>query len=111
MAVARAAPDAGTLARVPLIEHHTERRVKRPQAMAGQVVAQLLDARLVADCRIWKRRAAPRLRRIFTLGAVRVIKPLCLDVVGLQIVVGNGPGGRNAAVMPNLAEILLAQPE
>src|SRR6266540_2354156 len=111
MAVAGAATDAGTLARVLLIEHHAERRVKRPQTMPGKVVAQLLDARLMADGRIWKRRTAPRLGRIFTLRTVDEIKPFGLDVIRLQFIVGDWPRGRDAAVMTNLSKILFAQTE
>ena len=43
--------------------------------------------------------------------AVHVVELLGLGVVWLEIVVAERPGGRDPAVMPDLAEILPAQPE
>ena len=51
-AVAGVAADAAALVGVLFIEHDTERRVKRPQAETGEIVTELLHARLVADRRM-----------------------------------------------------------
>ena len=111
MAVASAATNARALLRILLIQHHAERRVKRPQSVRGKVVAQLLNARLVADGGIRKRAAPARLGRIFAHLAVHMIDALRLGVVRLEFVVGNRPRRRDAAVMFDFAEIFLAQPE
>ena len=55
--------------------------------------------------------ARPRFGRIFAALAVHVIHVLGLRVVRLQIVVGDRPGRRDSAMMPDLAEVLLAQTE
>ena len=43
--------------------------------------------------------------------AVHVVQPLGLGVVRLELVVGDRPGRRDAAVMAQLAEVLAPQPE
>jgi len=54
------------------------------QAGALEVVAQALDARLVADRRV-RELAARRLRRVGAALPVDVVEPLCLVVVGREV--------------------------
>src|SRR6266850_6089386 len=70
---------------------------------------QLLNARLVGHRRKGIRRAIGRLGGIFTAGAAHLVHLLGLGVVGLHVLVVDGPGRRNAIVMLELAEVLLAQ--
>src|SRR5262249_57941949 len=61
-----------------------------------------------------RRRVGPaggRVGRIRPMLAMDVIEPLGLAVIGLEIVVADRPGGRDPAMVPDLAEILLAQAE
>jgi len=79
-------------------------------AGGGEVVGELLDARLVGDGREWIRLACRRLGRVLAPGAVHVVELFGLRVVGLELVVGDRPGGRDAVVVAKLAEVLLAKP-
>jgi hypothetical protein len=110
-AVAALAADAGALVRGLLVKHDAQRRVEGVQAEAGEFVGQVLDAQLVADRRVQVRGAGGRLGRVFAAGAVDVIQPLRLGVVGLEVVVADGPGRGQAAVVADLAEVLLAEAE
>src|SRR6266704_3053369 len=111
MAVARPAADAGARAWILLVQHDPEGHVKRPQSLAGEVVGEVLDARLVADGRVWVWRARGRIGRIDPALAVDVIELLGPRVVGLEVVVGDGPGRRHAPPVLDLPEILATQPE
>src|SRR5262249_61106797 len=53
--------------------------------------------------------ACRRFSRIHPVLAVDVIEPLGLAVIGLEIGILDRPGGRDPAMVPDLAEILLAQ--
>src|SRR5262249_60239546 len=55
------------------------------------------------------RRARPRLGRIDTTLAVDQIEVLSLRVVRLELVVADWPCRRDAAVVANLAEVLMAK--
>src|SRR6516162_6230991 len=55
--------------------------------------------------------ARRRFGRIHAVLAVDVIELLGLAVIGLEIGIANRPGGRDPAMVPDLAEILLAQAE
>ena len=110
-AVAGLAADAAALLRIRFVEHDPERHVERAQPVRRQVVVQLLDARLVLHGREPVRRARPRLGRIDAALAVDLIEVLGLRVVRLELVVADRPRRRDAAVVANLAEVLLAQPE
>src|SRR5690348_16496942 len=83
--------------------------MKRFQPGAFEIVVQMLDALFVTYRRILVRRAGPRLRRILAAIAVHLIKVFGLGVIRLQLVVANGPRGRDAAVMTDLAEVFLPQ--
>ena len=78
------------------------------QSRAFEIVVQMLNALFVAYSRIFVRRAGPWFRRVFTTIAVYLVKMLGLRVIRLQLVVADGPCGRDATVMPNLTEVLLA---
>jgi hypothetical protein len=71
----------------------------------------MLNALFVTDGWIFVRRAGPGLRRIFTTVAVHVVEMFGFRVIRFQLVVADGPGGRETAVMANLAEIFLTQAE
>src|SRR6266545_2981218 len=110
-AVAGVAADAAALVGILFIEHDAERRVKRPQAETGEIVIELLHARLVADRRMRIRCAGWRFSGILTSLAVDLIKLLGPGVIRLQIFVREGPRRRDSAVVANLPEILSAEPE
>src|SRR5439155_21752995 len=110
-AVACVATNAGTLPWVLLVQHDAQRRMKRSQTRTGEIVGQVLDARLVTDRRprIWF--SSGWFSRIVPAVSVDLVKLLGLTVIRFQVVVGDWPGGRNTAVMPNLAKILLPKAE
>src|SRR5262245_40963151 len=87
VAVAGTAANAGTLPPILFVKHHTEGRVKWLQAETREIIAQLLDTRLVTDCRIRKCTAAVRLGGIFANFAVHMINAFSLDVVRLELTV------------------------
>jgi hypothetical protein len=72
---------------------------------------ELLDARLVRDRRMRERAGAARLGRVLAVLPVHEVQLLGLRVVRLEIVVGDRPGRRDAAVVADLAEVALAEPE
>ena len=109
-AVAGRAADAGRERRVRLVEHDPARRVERPVAGCREVVGELLDPRLVRHGGMRVGRARRRLGRVLAARAVDVVVLLCERVVRLQLVVGDRPGRRDAVVMLQLAEVLLAKP-
>src|ERR1043166_2662930 len=55
------------------------------------------------------RRAGGRLGGVFAAGAVHLVHLFGLGVIGLHVFVADGPGGRDAVVVLNLAEVFLAQ--
>ena len=72
---------------------------------------QLLDPRLVRDGGVGERARARRLGRVLAGLAVDEVEPLGLGVVGLEIGVGDRPGGGDAAVVLDLLEVALAKAE
>jgi hypothetical protein len=74
-----------------------------------EIVEQFLDARFVGDRRRRILSARRRLGGIAAVLATHLIKVLGLCVIGLEFVVTDRPRGRNAVVMLDLSEILLAQ--
>jgi len=75
-----------------------------------ELIGELLDPRLVRHGRVRVRRAGRRLRWILAPCSVHLVELLGLRVVGLQLVVRDRPGRRDAVVVAQLAEVLLAQP-
>ncbi len=92
-----------------LVEHHPAGGVEGVVPGGGEVVGELLDARLVRDRREGIGRAGRRLGRILAAGAVHLVELLGLRVVRLHLVVADRPGGRDAVVVAQLAEVLRAQ--
>ena len=84
---------------------------KRVVAKPLEIVEQLLNARRVAHRRITIGRAGGTFRRIDPALPVDMIKLLGLCVVGLEILVAQWPGRRDAAVVRNLAEVPLTKPQ
>ena len=107
--VAVHAANAGGEGRLALVEQDAARRMKRLVAGAHQIVVKLLDARLVRDGRVRIRAAGGRIDRVLAARAVNLIEVLRAHVVGLQVGVGDRPGRRQAVVVPELAEVALAQ--
>ena len=77
---------------------------------AARSSRELLDPRLVGDRRVRVRRARRRLGRVLAAVAVHLVELLGQRVVRLDLVVGDRPRGRDAVVVAELAEVLLAQP-
>ena len=109
-AVAGLAADAGAVRHVLLVQHHGAGSREGVVARRRQIVGQLLDARLVGNRRARIGSAGGRLGRIPAAQPVHVIHLLGPRVIRLQLVVGDRPRRRDAVVMAQLAEILLAQP-
>src|SRR5689334_17064521 len=107
MTVARIAPNAETSPRILLVDSNSQRHMKRLEAGTLQIVMQMLNALFVAYGWIFVRRAGPRLSGIFASIAVYLIKVFGLRVIRFQLVVADGPGRRDSAVMTNLTEIFL----
>ena len=108
-AVAVHAAHARAVRHVGLVEQDPAGRVERMVAGRGEIVGELLDARLVRHRRARVRRARGRLGRILTTRAVHLVELLGQRVVRLHLLVGDRPCGRDAIVVAQLAEVLLAQ--
>ena len=109
-AVAVLAPDARAVGHVGLVQADATRGVERVVPRLLEVVGELLDARLVRHRRERVGRARVALGRVLAVRPVHLVQVLGLRVVGLQLVVGDGPGGREPVVMLQLAEVLRPQP-
>src|SRR5712691_7323094 len=109
--VTRIAADALAGMKILLIALQAEGSMKWFQSKPFEIVAQLLDARLVADGRVRIRPASARIRRIFTSLPVDVIEPFRFQVVRFELIVRDGPGRRDSAEMANLSEIFFAEAE
>src|SRR6185295_2768402 len=69
----------------------------------------MLNALFVTDSRVLVWRAGPGLRRIFTAVAVYLVKMLGFRVIRFELVIADGPRGRDSAVMANLTKVFSAQ--
>jgi hypothetical protein len=85
--------------------------MKRPKPLPSEVIAEVLYARLVADRRVWVWAACGRVGRVFAALAVDMVEMLRLKIVGFKIVIGDRPGGRDAPVVADLAEVFFAKTE
>ena len=93
------------------VEQYAERQRERVMAKPPEIVEQLLNARLVAHGRITIRRAGFTLRRIGAALSVDMIQPLRLCIVRLKVRIAQRPGRRDAAVVYDLSEVFLAEPQ
>src|SRR3954449_8326021 len=109
------AADAHTVPRCPAVlvldEVDTDRQMERMQPLFLQVVAQLLDARLVLDRREPVLLTGGTLGGILAVATVDPVEVLGLGVVRLEVLVPQRPRGRDSAMMPQFAEVLGPQPE
>ena len=108
-AVAVRAAHARAVGHVRLVQPDPARRVEGVVPGGGQVVGELLDPRLVRDGRERVRSARVGLGRVLVVSAVHLVEVLRLGVVGLDLVVGDRPGRRDAVVVLELPEVLLPQ--
>src|SRR5439155_6691349 len=111
MSVARLAANAAAGSGVPLVQHHPKGDVKRLEPQTGEIVAELLNTRLMTDRRMRIRTAGRRIRGIFFPAAVHLIKLLGLRVIRFQVLVRDRPRGRKAAPMLDLPKVLPAEAE
>src|SRR6187551_3726493 len=109
-AVAVGAAHTGAVGRVLLVEQDPAGGVEGVVAGGFELIGELLDPRLVRHGRVRVRRAGRRLRWILAPCSVHLVELLGLRVVGLQLVVRDRPGRRDAVVVTELAEVLRAQP-
>ena len=98
-------------ARLRLLEVDPDRQVERVQSQLLEVVAQLLDAGLVGHRRDGVLRAGWPSLGSSPCWPWTQVQVLGLGVVGLEVVVGDRPGRRDPAVVPELAEVLGSQAE
>lgn len=94
-----------------LDEVHPDRQVEGVQPVVREVLAELLDPRLVLHRRVGVLRADGSLARVLAVPAVHEVEVFRLGVVRLQVRVADRPGGREPAVVAQHAEVLGAQPE
>ena len=100
--IARLAADAGaTLAQVD-----PERQRERPQALPFEAVGDVGDDRLMRDRRVGERRRTRPLDGVRAGGAVHPEQSLGFGVVGLELVVVDGPGRRDAVLALEHPEVL-----
>ena len=109
-AVAGPAADAVAVGSVVLEQPDPTRRVERVVAGLLEVVRQLLDARLVGQGREGVLGARLSLGGVLAVVAVDLVEMLGLRVVGLHVVIRDGPRGRDPVVMPELPEVLGPEP-
>src|SRR6516165_3866956 len=83
------------------------------RAVAGllEVFGELLDARLVGHRRIPERARARGFCWVLPRFPVHQVELLGLGIVGLEIRIGDRPRRGDAAIVPDLLEVALAQPE
>ena len=110
-AIAGIAFDARADLGVFFVQHNAEGSVKRLEPKGRKVVGQMLDAWLVSDGRMRELAARRRLGGVFAAGPVDVIESLGFTVIWLQFVVVDRPLRRQAAVVPQFAEVFLSQSE
>ncbi len=94
-----------------LVKLDAEGQVKRVKALAFEDVAELLDTRLVDYRRVGVGRTGPWLGRVFASLPVYMVQCFGLGVVRLELVVDDRPGRRDAVLVPQFAEVALAQAE
>src|SRR5262249_12177602 len=108
-AVAGVATNAAALLRVLLIKHDTDRHVERAVSNPGEVINQLLNARLMAERRMQIGCTRRWVGRVAAAQAMHLVEMLRLGVIRFEVLVADWPGGGDAAVVLHLTEVLLAQ--
>ena len=91
---------------VILVQQDRTGRVKWMIAGRRQIGKKVLDARLMGDRRARIRAARRGLRGILAAKSMHVIHLLGPHVIGLEVLVADRPGRRNAVVVAQLAEVL-----
>src|SRR5258705_10488276 len=91
MPIAGGAADAKAFLLVFLIEPNSQRHMKRLMAELGQVIMQLLDSRLVADGRMWIRRAGIGGGWTVAPVSAHLLEGLGLGAIRLPGGIGNRP--------------------
>ena len=109
MTIAGIAADAGTPARVLLIDFDPEWHMKGLQTCTLKIVGQVLNALLVTDGWIFVGCTRVGFSWIFAAVSVDLVKMFGFGVVRFELVVADGPGWRRAAVMLEFAKVFLAQ--
>src|SRR5499427_9954721 len=94
---------------VLFVEQYAERQREWMMALSLQGIMEFLDARLVRDWRAGIRSACRRFGRVDPMLAMHLVEVLSFAIVRLEILIRERPSRGSAAVMFDLAEILLAQ--
>ena len=108
--VAVPAAHTDAVRQVRLVEQDAARRVERVVSALLQVIGELLNPGLVGDRGVRVGRAGRRLGRILAPRAVHLVHRLGGGVIRLHVRIRDGPGRRQAVVVMNVAEVLLAHP-
>ena len=109
--VAGVAADALRGVLILFVQADSKRGVKRLEPLGGEVFCELLQARFMRDGWEGVGRGTTRFRWVFTGIAVHFVEFFRRRVVGFELVVPHRPLGRDAAVMAEDTEILLAHAE
>src|SRR5215470_14587306 len=97
--------------RVLLVELDAKRHVERFQTQTRKVITQLLNPPFVPDGRMRIGTACGGLGGVSPTLAVHVIQVFGFRVISLEVLVRDRPRRGHTAVVPQLCEILLPQPE
>src|SRR4029453_19211003 len=108
-AVAIPASDADAVGRCGLVTQDPAGSVEGVMAGGREVVRELLDPRLVGEGRERIRRTRGGVGRLLAPCAPDLVEVLGLRVVRLHVRVVDRPGGRDAIMVVQLAEVLLSQ--
>src|SRR5713226_8841598 len=93
------------------VDLQSQWRMKWLQTLPFKIVAECLNSRLMTDRRMWIGTARCGFRGIFATLSMHVIQPFGLQVVRLQVIVGNRPRRGNPSKMLDLTEIFAAETE
>src|SRR2546427_13177221 len=111
MSVARLAANAAAGSGVPLVQHHPKGDVERLEPQTGEIVAELLNTRLMTDRRMRIRSTGRRIRGILFPAALHLGGLACLPVIRLPVLVRDRPRGRETVPMLDLPEVLPTEAE
>src|SRR5215469_1634305 len=108
-AVAGGAADTGAVGHILLVQQDAAWGMEGMVATLGQVVIELLDARLIGDRWVRILHAVRWVGWVVAMLAVHLVQLFGPAVVGLEFLVSDGPGGGDAVVVAQLPEIFFAQ--